>query len=136
MNALIEKHHDALADLCRQHGVARLRLFGSAATERFDPDASDLDFVVAFADRSPGYADRYLDFAEALEQLFGRDVDLVTEHSVQNPYFRRSVASTQQLVYERRSTCMMRSPLATRFRVRRGPHVCRIRASFDAALGH
>lgn len=102
MNALIEQHRDALAALCRQHGVARLRLFGSGTrTERFDPTASDLDFVVAFADKSPGYANRYLDLAESLEQLFGRKVDLVTERSVQNPYFQHAVESEQQLVYER-----------------------------------
>ena len=82
MNTLVETHRDALAALCRQYGVARLHLFGSAArTEQFDPAASDLDFVVCFADKSPGYADRYLDFAEALEQLFGGEVDLVTECS-------------------------------------------------------
>ncbi len=101
MNTLIEKHRERLSELCRRHGVARLRLFGSAAKKHFDPATSDLDFIVAFADRSPGYADRYLDFAEALEQLFDRSVDVVTERSVQNPYFRRSVESTQQLVYER-----------------------------------
>jgi predicted nucleotidyltransferase len=101
MASPVEKHRDALAALCRQHGVARLCLFGSAATEHFDPATSDLDFIVAFADKSSGYADRYLDFAEALEELFGREVDVVTERSVQNPYFRRSVESTQRLVYER-----------------------------------
>ena len=104
MNTLIDQHRNALAELCRQYGVARLHLFGSAArTEQFDPAASDLDFVVCFADESPGYADRYLDFAEALEQLFGREVDLVTERSVQNPYFQRSMESDQQLVYEQES---------------------------------
>ena len=98
MSPFIDQHRNALAELCRQYGVTRLRLFGSAATEQFDPAASDLDFVVCFADRPPGYADRYLDFAEALEQLFGREVDLVTERSVQHPHFRRAVESAQQLV--------------------------------------
>lgn len=101
MNALVDKHRERLFDLCRRHGVSRLRLFGSAATGRFDAATSDLDFIVTFADKSPGYADRYLNFAEALERLFGCAVDVVTERSVQNPYFRRSVESAQQLVYER-----------------------------------
>ena len=102
MSPFIDQHRNALAELCRQYGVARLHLFGSAArTEQFDPAASDLDFVVRFADKSPGYANRYLDFAEALEELFGREVDLVTERSAQNPHFRRAVESAQQLVCER-----------------------------------
>jgi predicted nucleotidyltransferase len=83
-------------------GSERLRLFDPAArAERFDPVTSDFDFVVRFADKSPGYASRYLDFAEALEELFGREVDLVTERSVQHPHFRRALESAQQLVYER-----------------------------------
>lgn len=81
--------------------VKCLELFGSGTTGRFDPAASDLDFVAISADKSPGYADRYLNFAEALEQLFGRAVDLVTERSVRNPYFQRSVGFIQDPVYER-----------------------------------
>ena len=103
MIPLIEQAKDDIAALCRRFGVNRLDLFRSAATGAFREDGSDLDFVVAFADtRSPGYADRYLDLAEALEALLGRDVDLVTERSIRNPYFRRAVEATRQPVYERR----------------------------------
>ena len=99
----IEHAKNDIAALCRRFGVDRLDLFGSAATGAFREDGSDLDFVVAFADtRSPGYADRYLDLAEALETLLGRDVDLVTERSIRNPYFRRAVEATRQPVYDRR----------------------------------
>ncbi len=100
MIELIEKKRDELAELCRRYGVERLYLFGSAASGRLQ-DSSDLDFVVELADRQPsvGYADRYLGFAEELERLFGRRVDLVTEQSIRNPYFRREVEATRQLVY-------------------------------------
>jgi hypothetical protein len=100
MIALIEDRLDQIAALCRQFGVARLDVFGSAATGAFR-DGSDLDFVVTFSDTTPGtYADRYLDFAEALETLFGRKVDLLTECTIRNPYFRRSVGATCQVVYD------------------------------------
>jgi predicted nucleotidyltransferase len=80
--------------------VERLCVFGSAVLGRFDPRYSDLDFLVRFANREPTgeYAERYLGFAEALEQLFGRPVDLVTEKSIRNPFFRREVESTRQLM--------------------------------------
>jgi hypothetical protein len=82
--------------------VVRLDVFGSAATGAFR-DGSDLDFVATFSDTTPGtYADRYLDFAEALEALFGRKVDLLTERAIRNPYFRRSVDATRQVVYDGR----------------------------------
>ena len=103
MIPLVDRHKEEIAALCRRFGVRRLDLFGSAATGSFDDDTSDLDFVATFADtRTPGYADRYLGFAEALEELFGRSVDLVTERSIQNPYFRRAVEAARQPVYDER----------------------------------
>src|SRR5437016_9384368 len=103
MISLVEQSRPALAELCRRFRVRRLYLFGSATAARFDPNASDLDFLVEMSDRRPTatYADRYLGLAEALERLFGRRVDLVTEQSIRNPYLQREVA-TRQLVYEQR----------------------------------
>ena len=101
MIASVEQKKDEVAALCRKYRVGRLELFGSAATGKFNPASSDLDFLVTFDDRStPGLLDRYLDFAEALEQLFGRHVDLVTKASVRNPYFRREIDATRQPLYE------------------------------------
>ena len=96
----IQSHKAELHALCRAYGVERLELFGSATSGAFDAASSDLDFIVQFADTSPGYADRYLDVAEALEELFGRDVDLVTERSITNPYFRKTMDSTRKVVYD------------------------------------
>ena len=93
---------DDLGDVCEAFGVERLELFGSAATGEVE-EANDIDFIVRFADRSPGYATRYLDFAEALEELLDRKVDLVTERSIQNPYFRRSVDASRRVIYDRGS---------------------------------
>ena len=102
MVELIDKNRPALMGLCERFGVQRLYLFGSGATDRFLPAKSDLDFLVCFTNRQPtgDYADHYLDLADELERLFGRSVDLVTEQSVRNPYFRREVEATRQLLYE------------------------------------
>jgi predicted nucleotidyltransferase len=102
MISLLEQRKTELADLCRRHGVIRLDVFGSAATGQFQDPTSDLDFIAEFADRSAGYADRYLDFAEALEALFGRKVDLLTERSIRDPFFRRTVDTQRQTVYDGR----------------------------------
>ncbi len=104
MRSLTESHHAGIAEICRRFRVERLDLFGSGTSDRFDPAASDLDFIVTFAERaSPGYADRYLDFAEALEAVLQRRVDLLTERSIRNPIFRETVTATRQSVYDRRS---------------------------------
>jgi uncharacterized protein len=99
---LVQNNRNAVADLCRKFKVRRLDVFGSAATGEFAPQRSDLDFVVNFADRAPTgeYANRFLGLAEALERLFQRPVDLVTEQSIHNPYFRRTLEATRQVIYE------------------------------------
>ena len=91
---------DALRSLCRRHHVRRLDLFGSAVTYRFDPARSDLDMLVVFDDLPPGaYADAYFALKQGLESLYGRDVDLVTDAGLQNPYFRRAVEAQRQTLF-------------------------------------
>ena len=101
MNPLITDNLEAIRALCREYGVIRLDLFGSAATDAFDPEASDVDFVVTFAQtRVPGYADRFFGFAEAMEALLGRPVDLVVDRAIRNRFFRAEVEATRKLVYD------------------------------------
>ena len=96
---LIRTHQRPLDELCRQFCVRRLELFGSAATERFDPLASDLDFLVEFEPQSPmGPFHQYFDFQAALEELFGRPVDLVEPSAIRNPYFRQAVDRGQRVL--------------------------------------
>lgn len=103
MIALVERNKEAIAELCRSHGVYKLDLFGSAATGAFQSEKSDIDFVVNFWDRSGRYADRFLDLAESLEGLFDRKVDLITEASVKSPLFKQMVDSQRETVFEDRS---------------------------------
>ena len=89
-----------LSELCRQYRVRRLELFGSAASSRFNPATSDLDFLVEFERSSPAESARfYFGFLFALQALFGRDVDLVESAAIQNPYFLKSIAKERVLLY-------------------------------------
>lgn len=100
---LIAQKREELIGLCRQFRVDHLDLFGSAATGRFDPTSSDLDFIIEFEDRvAPGLLNRYLDFAAALERLLGRPVDLLTPRSIRNPYFKQTLEATKETIYDRR----------------------------------
>ena len=101
MLALLEQQRDTMRALCQRFGVRHLDAFGSVVTGAFDPSSSDLDFIVSFVDRTPGtYADNYLNLAESLESLFGRKVDLLTEDSIRNPYFRETIERTRLRLYE------------------------------------
>ena len=96
----IEDHRAALEELCRRFRVRRLELFGSAVGEKFDRESSDLDFIVEFDGLREGeYADAYFGLAEALKDLFRRDVDLVVLAAVKNPYFRESIERSRTLLY-------------------------------------
>lgn len=97
----VTQQHSALVELCRRYRVRRLQLFGSATTGTFAPGRSDLDFLAEFAEtRNPDYADRYFDFAQALEELFKQHVDVLTQRAIRNPYFRAEIEHTAELVYE------------------------------------
>lgn len=99
-NDPLAEHRAAIADLCRQHGVAKLSLFGSAADGRFMPGKSDVDFLYELVDDAPGSrVDRLLSFADALEELLGAPVDLVYQASIRNPYFAAEVARTRVPIY-------------------------------------
>lgn len=96
---VIEDKRAEIEALCRQYGIRTLELFGSAATGRFDTERSDLDFIVDLGEYEEGVSHRFLGFADALEALFGRRVDLITESSIRNPYFRAEVDETRQPLY-------------------------------------
>lgn len=98
----LRDHHGALVDLCRAHGVDRLEVFGSAADGRFDAQRSDIDLIVSFSPDAPGSrAERYFALADALEQLLGRHVDLLTDQPIRNPYLRQAVDATRRDLYVR-----------------------------------
>jgi len=102
MTNLIDQHRDEVAALCRLAGARRLDAFGSAVRADFDPRTSDLDFLVEFDDVPPAaYAKAYFALKDGLESLFGRPVDLVTEASVENPYFRERINGERRPVYAR-----------------------------------
>lgn len=101
MIALIEEHRAEIAELCREFGVRRLEVFGSAATGAFDPATSDIDFLVDFEDRSPGYARRWLALECELSSLLGMPVDLLIEDSVRNPYLKRAINRQRTGIHER-----------------------------------
>ena len=96
----VEERADDLKRLCIRYGVQRLDLFGSASTERYDSGESDLDFLVEFRPEAfPAYADAYFGLLESLEQLFGKQVDLVVGSAIRNPYFLQSIEKTRTPIY-------------------------------------
>jgi uncharacterized protein len=96
---LVESNIDAIKALCKSHYVNRLFIFGSVLTNRFKKD-SDIDLIVDFQGIDLyNYADNYFDLKDSLEHLFNREVDLLEDKAIHNPYLRQSIDSSKQLIY-------------------------------------
>jgi uncharacterized protein len=93
-----------LRELCRRHHVIYLALFGSAATGNFDPERSDLDFVLHMQIPAPdgtSALDNYYAFIQSVEALYGRKVDTVPPPAeIENRYLRENVQESAVPLYE------------------------------------
>ena len=100
MHPLVAGHRDEIADLCQRHQVQRLDLFGSAATGEFDPERSDLDFLVTFLPEAQAtYVGAYHRLYMDLLNLFSHPVDLIIETDFSNPGFREAVERSRTPIY-------------------------------------
>ncbi len=85
-----------LAEFCRQNGIRRLAVFGSALRDDFGPN-SDVDVLVEFeVDRTPGL--RFFWMQDELSRLFDRTVDLHTPASLSR-YFRHQILAEAEDQY-------------------------------------
>jgi predicted nucleotidyltransferase len=101
MNSILADHTREIADLCRKYQVLRLDAFGSVIRSDFNPSSSDVDLIAEFSStREPGYADRYMDFVQSLEALFGRKVDLLTPGAIHNPRFAAALKQQALPIYD------------------------------------
>src|SRR4051812_23794705 len=102
MHPIIEQHQNEIVELCRRYGVSRLEVFGSIGTPEFDPDRSDVDFLVEYPpdyDFGP-WMGRFQDLEAGLASLLGRDVDLVMVSALRNKWFRREADKTRKVIYD------------------------------------
>ena len=96
---IIDKNIDQINALCSKHKVARLFVFGSVLDDRFTK-TSDIDLLVDFSGVDLyDYADNYFDFKAAMENLLKRQIDLLEDKAVKNPYLRKSIDSSKKLIY-------------------------------------
>jgi len=88
-----------IIDLCQQHMVKELSLFGSFLTDDANAE-SDIDLLVEFKEIDVlDYFDNFMDFKEKLEILLERKIDLVENKAIRNPIFRQSIDRNKQLIY-------------------------------------
>lgn len=89
---------ESIRDFCRKWRVAEMSLFGSVLTDEFRPD-SDADVLVSFQHDAPWSLYEWVDMLEELKTIFGREVDLVEKEALRNPYRRKAIMSSREVVY-------------------------------------
>jgi predicted nucleotidyltransferase len=94
----IDIPENRLAELCRKWKVRELSLFGSILRDDFSP-SSDVDVLVSFDPSAPWSLLDLMEMKEQLEVLFGRSVDLVEKEALRNPWRKRRILSTYEVVY-------------------------------------
>jgi predicted nucleotidyltransferase len=95
---LIDKNIDKIRALCNKHKVARLFVFGSILTDNFKK-SSDIDLLVEFSGVDIyDYADNYFALKTALGKLLKRQIDLLEDKALKNPYLRKSINSSKRLI--------------------------------------
>ncbi len=97
---------DRIAEICRTLDVVELSIFGSVLRDDFGPE-SDIDSMAVIRNDDDGpWMSRIQQLEKALNELVGREVDVVTKESVQqseNWIRRNHILETAQVIYGPRS---------------------------------
>ena len=94
-------NHESLGRFCREHGIARLELFGSALGADFGGE-SDVDLLATLRTGARPTLLDWADMQEKLTVLFGRPVDLVSRRAIErsrNAYRKHSILTSAMPIY-------------------------------------
>jgi uncharacterized protein len=92
---------EKLGQFCRERGIARLELFGSALGENFCED-SDVDLLATLQRNARPTLLDWADMQEKLAEMLGRSVDLVSRRAIERSrsrYRKHSILSTATPIY-------------------------------------
>jgi hypothetical protein len=98
VTARIPIPEDRVAAFCQKWHIAEFALFGSVLTDEFRPD-SDVDVLMTFATDDRWSLWDLSRMREELKAMFGREVDLVEKISLRNPYRKKHILNSYQVVY-------------------------------------
>lgn len=99
MNSILKKNIQEIIELCARHKVEVLYAFGSVLTDKFHQN-SDVDLVVRFLPQDVlEYADNYFQLKFSIEKILERNIDLLEEKAIKNPFVKENINKTKYLLY-------------------------------------
>ena len=101
MSNFLKNLNEQLIEICKTLKIKRMYAFGSVVGENFNKE-SDVDFLICFSDEISitEYTENYFELHKKLNFLLNRKIDIVTERTLSNPYFIKSINETKRLIYE------------------------------------
>ena len=100
MHPAIEQYKDDIYIICKRYRVSKLDVFGSAARkDDFNTTSSDADFLIEFAPEVKVGLGELIGIKTELENLLGRNVDLLEPEAIVNPYVLKSIKGNRESVY-------------------------------------
>ena len=97
--ATIERLKKDIPEMCEKYQIAYVDVFGSTARSEQGVD-SDIDLIIEFSEpRRKNISHRFFGFLHELEDKYNQRVDILTEHSLQNPYLKEVVNQDRIRIY-------------------------------------
>lgn len=87
-----------IADFCRRWKVKEFSIFGSILREDFGPQ-SDVDVLLNFFEDVPWGLFELVEMKDELKTIFGREVDIVEQEGLRNPFRRHEILRTRRVIY-------------------------------------
>ena len=87
-----------VVEFCERWQVKEFSLFGSVRRDDFRPD-SDVDVLVSFNPAAQWSLFDLVTMQDELQKIFGRPVDLVEREGLRNPFRKRSILSSREVIY-------------------------------------
>ncbi|MBL8097952.1 MAG: nucleotidyltransferase family protein [Anaerolineales bacterium] len=87
-----------IAEFSRRWKVTEFSLFGSVLRDDFRAD-SDIDVLVTFAPDAEISLFDLVQMKLDLEKIFKRKVDVIEKDALENPFRKREILKTAQVVY-------------------------------------
>ncbi|MES2426979.1 MAG: nucleotidyltransferase domain-containing protein [Bacteroidota bacterium] len=97
----LKDHIKQIEELCNAHDVRSLFAFGSVVSNKFNSE-SDVDLVVDIDSKDPIiYTDNYFALKFQLENILNRNIDLLEDKAIKNPFLKKQIDNTKVLIYGR-----------------------------------
>jgi len=87
-----------IEEFCRKWKIREFSLFGSVLRDDFNAD-SNVDVLVTFDDNAGWSLEDRFNMKDELQEMFGREIDLVNKKGLTNPFRRHSILTTKKVLY-------------------------------------